>query len=122
MPPPTPPLARPVVPVPRPADESGAVQRDVVVVGASAGGVEALGGLVSGRPPELRAAIFVVLHVLPTGMSALADILARAGSLPARAAQDGEPIVRGRIYVAPPDQHMLVMEGAVRLTHGQREN
>lgn len=97
-------------------------QRDIVVIGASAGGVEALITLFSGLPLELPAAVFVVLHVMPGGTSVLPRILARAGSLPVSAAVNGEPIERGRAYVAPPDHHMLLLDGEVRLTSGPREN
>jgi two-component system chemotaxis response regulator CheB len=97
-------------------------QRDIVVVGASAGGVEALARLVGGLPRELPAAVFVVLHVMPGGTSVLAQILARAGALHASTAVDGEPVQRGRIYVAPPDHHMLLGAERVELTRGPREN
>jgi two-component system chemotaxis response regulator CheB len=96
--------------------------RDVIVVGASAGGVEALGRLVSGLPPELPASIFVVLHLLASGRSLLDAILTRSGSLPATAAVDGERFERGHIYVAPPDHHLLVRGGHVELSVGPREN
>jgi two-component system chemotaxis response regulator CheB len=97
-------------------------QRDIVVMGASAGGVETLAELASGLPPEFPAAIFVVLHLLPTAHSVLPEILDRAGPLPAAVAEHGSEIERGRIYVAPPDRHLLVMENVIRLTHGPREN
>jgi two-component system chemotaxis response regulator CheB len=98
------------------------VQRDIVVVGASAGGVEALGTLFAGFPQELPAAVFVVLHVMSGGASVLPKILTRAGALPVGAAVDGEPIERGRAYVAPSDHHMVVLDGHVHLTRGPREN
>lgn len=97
-------------------------QRDIVVIGASAGGVEALRTLVGRLPPELPASVFVVLHVLPSGTSVLPQILDRNSPLSAVAARDGEPIERGRIYVAPPDHHLLVGDDRVRLTRGPREN
>jgi len=96
--------------------------RDIVVIGASAGGVEALGALVRALPAELPAAVFVVLHVLASGTSVLPTILSRAGALPAAVPFDGEAIERGQIYVAPPDHHMLVKQSCVRITRGPREN
>src|SRR3954470_8542481 len=96
--------------------------RDIIVVGASAGGVEALGQLVRGFPADLPAAVFVVLHVPAHGTSVLPSILRRQGPLPANHAQDGEPIRPGRIYVAPPDFHMLVKNGHVTLARGPTEN
>jgi two-component system, chemotaxis family, protein-glutamate methylesterase/glutaminase len=93
-----------------------------VVVGASAGGVEALTNLVGSLPAELPASVFVVLHVPATGSSALPDILTRHGPLPASHAKDGEPIEQRRIYVAPPDHHLLLRAGHVHLARGPREN
>lgn len=96
--------------------------RDIVVIGASAGGVEALMHLVSALPADFPAAVFVTLHVPPGAPSALPGILSREGPLPAANPRDGEPIEPGRIYVAPPDHHMLVKPGCVRLSRGPREN
>jgi two-component system chemotaxis response regulator CheB len=95
---------------------------DLVVVGASAGGVEALGRLVRELKPELPAALLVVLHVPPGTTSALPSILDRQGPLPVSHARDGEPIRRGHIHVAPPDSHLLVSESTLRLSQGPREN
>jgi len=95
---------------------------DIVVVGASAGGVEALVGLATSLPADLPAAVFVVLHVPSTGTSALPGILSRHGRLPAAHVKDGEPIELGRIYVAPPDHHLLLRSGHVHLARGPREN
>ncbi len=95
---------------------------DIVVVGASAGGVEALGRLVTTLPPELPATLFVVLHVPSGTSSALPSILDRRGPLPAAHARHGEPIRHGRIYVAPPDSHLLISHDVVRLSRGPREN
>ena len=95
---------------------------DIVVVGASAGGVEALVGLAASLPADLPAAVFVVLHLPATGISALPDILSRHGPLAATHVKDGEPIENGRIYVAPPDYHLLLRSGHVHLTRGPREN
>jgi two-component system chemotaxis response regulator CheB len=94
--------------------------RDIVVIGASAGGVEALRTLVGSLPADLQAAVFVVLHI---GIeSTLAGILDRAGPLPAADAEDGEPIRLGRVYVAPYDVHMLLRDGHIHLRHGPKEN
>ena len=95
---------------------------DIVVVGASAGGVEALTNLVGSLPADLPASVFVVLHVPATGSSALPDILTRHGPLPASHAKDGEPIEQRRIYVAPPDHHLLLRAGHVHLARGPRQN
>jgi two-component system chemotaxis response regulator CheB len=95
---------------------------EVGVVGASAGGVEALLTLVRELPEDFAAALFVVLHVPPTGTSVLPRILTRAGRLDAAHAVDGEAIEPGRIYVAPPDCHLLIDPGALRVSRGPREN
>ena len=97
-------------------------RRDIVVVGGSAGGIEALTALVRGLLPDFPAALFVVVHIPPYSVSHLPQILSRAGALPAVHATDGEPIEPGRIYVAPPDRHLLVRRGWVELTRGPREN
>ncbi|GAA4209570.1 chemotaxis protein CheB [Microbispora amethystogenes] len=96
--------------------------RDVVVVAASAGGVEALRSLLGGLPGDLRAAVMVVLHISPRAGSALPGTLDRSGPLKAAAAQDGEPLRHGHVYVAPPDLHLLLDGDAVRLSRGPRHN
>jgi two-component system chemotaxis response regulator CheB len=93
-----------------------------VVVGASAGGVEALQRFVRALPSDFSAPVLVVLHASPTGRSYLPEILSRAGPLPAVHACDGEAIVGGRIFVAPPDSHLVVADGTMRLVRGPREN
>ena len=93
----------------------------ILVIGASAGGVDALRSLTAGLPADLSAAIFVVLHI-GAHKSALPWLLNQAGSLPARHPQDGDLIEPGHIYVAPPDHHMILQHGQVRLTRGPREN
>jgi two-component system, chemotaxis family, protein-glutamate methylesterase/glutaminase len=95
---------------------------DIIVVGASAGGVEALRQLVSGLPANLRASIFVVLHIPPNAPSSLGLILDRAGPLRAEPATDFTAIEPGRIYVATPNQHLLVQRGHVRVEVGPRVN
>ena len=95
---------------------------DIVVVGASAGGVEALRAIVSRLPEDLPAAVFVVLHVPAIATSVLPAILERAGDLPSAHAEDGAEIERGRIYVAPPDHHLLIQPGFMRVNRGPKEN
>lgn len=95
---------------------------DIIVIGASAGGVEAMKEVVRGLPPDIPASIFVVLHIPPDGTSVLATILDRVGNLPAAMAKDREEIRPGRIYVARPDCHLLVKRGYVRLVRGPKEN
>ena len=96
--------------------------RDLVVMGASAGGVEALRALVAHLPADLPATVLVVLHVPRGGFSALPSILRRSGPLAAEVAFDGAPLRRGQIFVAPTDHHLLVAEGRVRLSRGPTDN
>jgi two-component system chemotaxis response regulator CheB len=96
--------------------------RDIIVIGASAGGVEALSNLVRGFPRDLPAAVFVVLHLNAQQRSYLPEILSRNGPLPAAHPQDGEKLKAGRIYVAPPDYHLMIHEKSVRLSRGPTEN
>ncbi len=95
---------------------------DIIVIGASAGGVEALTQLVKRLPPDLSAAIFIVLHVPAHATSVLPNILNRCKTLKALHPKDGAPIEHGRIYVAPPDYHLLIKRGYIKLTRGPREN
>lgn len=96
--------------------------RDLVVIGASAGGVEALKHLSALLRTDLPAALFVVLHLPPEGRSVLPAILERAGPLPASHPVDGEAWEHGRVYVAPPDRHLEIDDGRIRLSSGPREN
>jgi two-component system chemotaxis response regulator CheB len=97
-------------------------RRDVVVVGASAGGVEALAELVARLPVDFPGRVLVVLHVPPNGTSALPQILSRVGPLPARHARTGDRLEPGHILVAPPGQHLIVYDEAVTLSQGPTEN
>jgi two-component system chemotaxis response regulator CheB len=98
------------------------LKHDIVVIGASAGGVEAIKELVSLLPPGLPAVILIVVHLSAERPSYMADIIAHAGPLPCASAQDGEPLIHGHIYVAQPGRHLLVEDGHLRLTMGPREN
>ncbi|MCU1284544.1 MAG: CheB methylesterase [Acidobacteriales bacterium] len=92
------------------------------VIGASLGGVEALQELTAGLPKDLPAAVFVVLHVSAQAPSLLRQILNRCGALKAVHPKDGEAIQAGRIYVAPPDNHLIVENGYMRVLRGPKEN
>ncbi len=96
--------------------------RDIIVIGASAGGVEALQVLLGSLPARTRASFFVVLHLTPYNKSYLPNILSRSGQLLAVHAEDRMPIRPGLIYVAPPDRHLLLHDGVVRLGRGPKEN
>jgi two-component system, chemotaxis family, protein-glutamate methylesterase/glutaminase len=97
--------------------------RDVVVVGASAGGLKALRQLVAYLPEDLPAAVLVTTHLAPTVRSQVSTVLDKAGALPAVEAADGMPMLPGTIYTAVPDRHLLVDDGDVlRLSRGPREN
>lgn len=95
---------------------------DILVIGASSGGVEATAWLVGGLPADLPAAVFVVVHIPEAAPSMLPRILDRAGPLSAAHPAGGEPIEHGRVYVAPPGLHLLVERGRVRVAHGPKEN
>ena len=99
-----------------------AVRRDVMVAGASAGGVEALRVLARSLPADFPATLLVVMHLPPGARSALPMILDRAGPLRALPATHGAPLRPGVIYVAPPDRHLLIDDGSLILTRGPTEN
>jgi two-component system chemotaxis response regulator CheB len=94
----------------------------VIVVGASAGGFEALKKLVAGLPKDLRASVFIVWHMSPDIRGVLPEVLNRENTIEAAHAFDGELIKPNRIYVAPPDRHLLIENGKVRVTRGPKEN
>jgi two-component system chemotaxis response regulator CheB len=96
--------------------------RRIVVIGASAGALDALRVVVPALPADFPAPICVVVHTSPQSPGVLGAILARAGALPAANAADGERLRPGRIYVAPPDFHLTVEPGRARVTRGPREN
>jgi two-component system chemotaxis response regulator CheB len=106
----------------KPGREAARTRRDIVVIGGSAGGIEPLIELVERLPASFAGSIFIVVHTPAHARSRLPEILRRAGPLPAVHARDGEAILPGRIYVAPPDRHLLVRRGFVEVTRGPREN
>ncbi len=96
--------------------------RDIVVIGASAGGREAIVELVQTMPGNFPAAIFIVWHMPPSGIGILPKTLSTISLLPAHTALDGAPIQAGHIYVAPVDHHLLLEKDRMRLTKGPKEN
>jgi two-component system chemotaxis response regulator CheB len=98
------------------------MKRDIITLGASAGGVEALRATVNGLPPDLGATVLVVLHVPASSPSNLPNILSQAGPLKAVHAQDGIVFQPNRIYVAPPDKHLLVDADRLVVSRGPKEN
>src|SRR3954469_19282580 len=95
-------------------------KRDIVVIGASAGGVQALQELVQGLPEDYPGTIFIVLHTGPT--SIMPELLNRAGKVKAAAAEDKQRYEPNRIYIAPPNRHLLINDGMMKLDAGPREN
>jgi two-component system chemotaxis response regulator CheB len=95
---------------------------EIIVIGGSAGALGILQRLVGEFPENFPASIFVVLHISPDAPSHLAEIVDRAGPLSATFARNDEKIVPSRIYIAPPDRHLLISDGVLRLTRDPREN
>lgn len=96
--------------------------RDIIVLGASAGGVSALKTFVAMLPADFPAAVFITLHLFGRSDTALADILNSASTLPVGWATDGERAAPGQIYLAPPDAHLVLAPEFIKLGHGPREN
>lgn len=96
--------------------------RDLIVIGASAGGIEALQQLLRQLPANLQAAVLIVVHTSNHPVSVLPNIMQRAARLPAVHPADGTPIQKGRVYIAPPDYHMIVEGNLLRVLQGPREN
>ncbi|HEX4497843.1 MAG TPA: chemotaxis protein CheB [Thermoanaerobaculia bacterium] len=103
-------------------DTQPSAGRDIVVIGASAGGVSALGTVIQALPAGFPAAVFVVLHLPPHSRSALPEILSRHGHLPAVHPEERERIEEGRVYVACPDRHLSVEGRRIHLSRNASEN
>jgi len=97
-------------------------KRDIVVVGSSAGGIEALSVFVSVLPPDFPAALFITVHLAPDHRSRLPEILQRRSALPVAFAVDREKFQPGRIYIAPRNHHLVLETKRVRTTQGAKEN
>jgi two-component system, chemotaxis family, protein-glutamate methylesterase/glutaminase len=95
---------------------------ELVVIGASAGGLDGLLTIVKELPPSLPATLLIVMHTNSSGTTYLPDILGRVSRLPVKFAADGQKVGHGQILVAPPDFHVLVSRGKLSLTRGPREN
>jgi two-component system, chemotaxis family, protein-glutamate methylesterase/glutaminase len=105
-----------------PATNGANVRRDIIVIGASWGGVDALKRLVSTLPPGFPASLFAVIHMPANSTSVLPSLLSRAGPLPAHHARNGQAFRPGEIYLAPPDCHLLLDRNHMRLSGAAREN
>lgn len=120
--------ARPAAPAPagrrsvEPRGKTATLQRDIIVIGASTGGLEAFRRVLQPLPADLPAAIFIVLHTHTTASARLPEILNGGGPFKAAFAVHGEPIEHGRVYVAPPDNHLIVDRDYVHVVRGPREN
>ncbi|WP_426061717.1 chemotaxis protein CheB [Hymenobacter sp. B1770] len=100
----------------------GKHKRDIIVIGASSGGITALLELVKSLPKDFPAPIFVVQHLPPDSPSILAPMLNTVSSLEVKHPEDGEKFEPGTIYVAPPDHHLLIEGDHVNITRGPKEN
>jgi len=97
-------------------------KKDIIVIGASAGGFEAIQEIIGNLPADLQAAIFIVWHMSPNVRGLLPEVLNKKNTLKAAHAVDNEPIQHGRVYVAPPDHHLMIQKEFVRITKGPKEN
>ncbi|HJS99479.1 MAG TPA: chemotaxis protein CheB [Terriglobales bacterium] len=95
---------------------------DIVVMGGSAGGIPPLQRVLSHLPAGFPASVLVAIHTAAEGPRLLPDILRRTSSLPVRYAEDGDSLDRSRVLLAPPDRHLLLDHGGIRVTSGPREN
>lgn len=96
--------------------------RRIIVIGASAGSMEALREVCGGLPRDLPAAVFVVVHTGPSSPRVMPQVLDKVGGIPADYGRDNESISMGRIYIAPPDRHMLLTPRHIEITAGPKEN
>jgi two-component system chemotaxis response regulator CheB len=96
-------------------------KRDIVVIGGSAGSIEATQAILKSLPANLAASVFVIMHLSPSVRSYLAHILGRATQMQVDQANDGDRIEHGRVYVAQPDRHLLIANDHIHLTRGPKE-
>ncbi len=96
--------------------------RNIIVIGGSSGATAPIKTILGALPPDLPAAVFIVLHIPTRSIGVLATVAAAAGRLPVHQATDGMPIVPGNVYLAAPDHHLILTEGQMKLGRGPREN
>src|ERR1051326_2676571 len=96
--------------------------RNIVVIGASAGGVQALQELMRGLPGDYNGVVLIVMHTSRGSPGVLPRILERAGALPVDYAVDHEPIQMRHVYIAPPDYHLILRDSRIHVVHGPKEN
>lgn len=99
-----------------------AVNQRIIVIGASSGGFDIIKTIVKGLPPDLDASVFIVWHMAPDVRSVMPSVLNKLNRIFAAHASDREEIRPNRIYIAPPDHHLLVENGFIRVTRGPKEN
>lgn len=102
----------------RKRDSASRVECELIAIGASAGGLAALMQIVSAIEPG-GPAVLIVQHLDPRHKSQIPHLLSRRTALPVKEAEDGEPILRGTIYVGPADEHLLVSKGKIQLAHSR---
>jgi two-component system, chemotaxis family, protein-glutamate methylesterase/glutaminase len=98
------------------------LRNDIVVIGASAGGIDAIRTILAALPPDFPGSIFIVVHTSPDAPGVLHTIFGRSSPLAVVVPENEERIVPGRVYVARPDHHLIIEPGRVRLTRGPKEN
>jgi two-component system, chemotaxis family, protein-glutamate methylesterase/glutaminase len=98
------------------------IKRDIIVMGGSAGSSAVLKQILGDLPADLSASVFISTHIPAHSASLLAEVLGTKAALPVSQAIDGQPIEPGRVYVATPDRHLLLIDGTIRLGEGPREN
>lgn len=96
-----------------------AAKYDVLAIGASAGGFNALMEVLSGFDSDLRASVLVVQHLDPRRKSIIAELLSKKTAIPVKLAEHGERMLPGVVYIAPPDEHLLAGPGKLQLAHSQ---
>jgi two-component system chemotaxis response regulator CheB len=96
--------------------------RNVVVIGGSAGAVEALFETLAMLPPDLKASVAIVLHRHPTFASSLGALFSRRSTMPVVEPEEGQAFKPGRVYLAPQDRHMTVGQGVIHLSRDPKQH